>query len=690
MFERMPIRGRLCSPGRFVSTCTIQKPASVSSRILSSLLTLVCCLSLLPVSSTRAAEISYEYDDAGRLTRTTQGEVDQTQYVLDDAGNRQSVVTGLAKVIRFIAPSATQAENGGNYSIVVKRLGDPSGAVGVSYSVTSSSPAGAPNFSVSNPGTLSWAANDMADKSIVVSITNDSIHQGNESVTIALSSPTGGARLGQFGTFALTITEDDPLPRGTLTLSPATSSIVEAAANVTFTVTRTSGSNGAVSVNFATGGGTASANVDYTFASGTLSWSDGDTSSKTFVVPIRHDTIYEPNETLNVTLSGVAGGATLGNSSAVITIVDNDVAVPGKLQFTPLTRRVTQNEGTTARLLVERVNGSDGPASVVCSTVPYDSNTKPNEDYDQPTNQPLTWVHGETTPKECVIQIRNDAVSGEVACPDPENSEFCAAGEIVYVELISPSGATTDPVYRTGRITIIDTTPAPVIGTAQFTTSSAVISETSGALNLTVTRTGASGISDLRARCSTTSGTAIASQDFSSTIFDIEWLDGDTSPKTCSIPLNNDDAYEPNETFTVTLTYPPNPALIGSPSTVSVTLTSDDALPAQIPGVPVWTEAGGCTPICNGGDYSYWDYDFGLSFSMSWAPSAGGAVERFEIHMQGTAYGSGYVQNVGSAAGQIYQGIPGPEGWAVFTVRACNSAGCSGFSNPLTVQIIDP
>jgi len=111
---------------------------------------------------------------------------------------------------------------------------------------------------------------------------------------------------------------------GTLALSAATYSVAENGGSLTVTVTRTSGTTGAVSVNYATSDGTAKAGVKYTAVSGTLTFANGSSASQTFSVPIIDNTIVDGNMTFNVTLSGVTGGATLGASSAVVTIVDNE------------------------------------------------------------------------------------------------------------------------------------------------------------------------------------------------------------------------------------------------------------------------------------------------------------------------------------------------------------------------------
>ena len=105
--------------------------------------------------------------------------------------------------------------------------------------------------------------------------------------------------------------------------------VAEDAGNATVTVTRTGGSDGAVSVTVTSRDGSATQPADYTAVSTTVSFAAGDTAAKTVNVPIINDTTPETAETLYLTLSAVTGGAALGSTSeALITITDNDVAPP--------------------------------------------------------------------------------------------------------------------------------------------------------------------------------------------------------------------------------------------------------------------------------------------------------------------------------------------------------------------------
>ena len=117
-----------------------------------------------------------------------------------------------------------------------------------------------------------------------------------------------------------------PLPSpAALGFALANASVDEASGAVVLDVSRSGEAGGAVSVDFATSSGSATAGSDFASASGTLTWADGDTSVKTITVNTQNDTTDESDETFTVTLSNPTGGAALGaNSQATVTIVDDD------------------------------------------------------------------------------------------------------------------------------------------------------------------------------------------------------------------------------------------------------------------------------------------------------------------------------------------------------------------------------
>ena len=118
-----------------------------------------------------------------------------------------------------------------------------------------------------------------------------------------------------------------------LQFSAPSYAVVEGSESATITVTRI-GSGGASSVNYSTSDGSASSGApcgsgsDYVNTSGTLSWATGESNAKTFTVPICEDAVNEPDETVNLTLSGVTGDASLGGPhTAVLTIANAGLPV---------------------------------------------------------------------------------------------------------------------------------------------------------------------------------------------------------------------------------------------------------------------------------------------------------------------------------------------------------------------------
>lgn len=144
---------------------------------------------------------------------------------------------------------------------------------------------------------------------------------------------------------------------GTLQFSATSYSVAEDAGSATIAVTRSGGSSGAVGVSYATSNGSATAGSDYTAASGTLSWANGDSANRTFSVTIANDSTVESSETVNLSLSNPTGGATLGSlATATLTLTDDDVAPPAN------DLAVLSDEFTDASTLAnfQRVNAVEG------------------------------------------------------------------------------------------------------------------------------------------------------------------------------------------------------------------------------------------------------------------------------------------------------------------------------------------
>ncbi len=155
-------------------------------------------------------------------------------------------------------------------------------------------------------------------------------------------------------------------PPGTMQHAAAAKGALKTAGTATLAVTRSGGSTGPVSVQYATANGTASAGVDYSATSGTLQWLDGDTTPKNIVVPLLNNPVIAASKTFTVTLSSPVNGS-LG-SQTVVTVTLNEKPFP-TWQF--------QKFGANANTASIAGDTSDPDADGVVNLLEYAFGTNP-------------------------------------------------------------------------------------------------------------------------------------------------------------------------------------------------------------------------------------------------------------------------------------------------------------------------
>jgi plastocyanin len=195
---------------------------------------------------------------------------------------------------------------------------------------------------------------------------------------------------------------------GTLGFTTAAYSQAETGGHATITLQRTGGSSGTVGVDYATSSGTAVAGTNYTPASGTLTWAAGDTSQKSFNVPVIDDGVQDGTHTVNLTLSNATGGASVGQASAVLSITDNDKpAAAGSLAFSAAAYSVAENAGTTS-ITVNRSGGSSGAVSAHYAT---SNGTGMAGKHYTATSGTLNWGAGDSAAKTFSVAVLDDGVA---------------------------------------------------------------------------------------------------------------------------------------------------------------------------------------------------------------------------------------------------------------------------------------
>ncbi len=368
---------------------------------------------------------------------------------------------------------------------------------------------------------------------------------------------------------------------GTLALSSATYTVGEAAGTVTITVNRTGGTDNAVSVNYAltngtaTGGATCAAGVDFINTGGTVNFTAGQ-ASNTFTVAICNDAVFEGNETFNVTLSGATGGATVGaQASAVVTIVDDEVAQSGVLQLSSATYTVGEAAGTVT-ITVNRTGGTDGAVAVnyalTDGTATGGAACTAGVDYIN-TGGTVNFTNGQAS-NTFTVAICNDTLN--------------EANETFNVTLSGATGGATVGAQASAVVTITDDDAVPSIA---ITSPSPLPEGNSGTTSFTfnVNLSAASG-QTVTVHYSTADGTATAPSDYTAIPDTVLTFTPGQTNKQITVLVNGDTNVEPDENFFVNLSMPVNATISNAQGTG--TIQNDDAVSGSVSINDVRTQEG--------------------------------------------------------------------------------------------------
>ena len=347
----------------------------------------------------------------------------------------------------------------------------------------------------------------------------------------------------------VTIVEDD-VP----TLAMALAQASERSGRIAFAVTLSQASDEVVTVNYATdsSGGTATEYVDYTPASGTLTFPARSTAAETVAVTVNDDAMNEDTEVLSVTLRNAenaqlaGGGETL---TAAGRIEDND----------PLPR-LSIGDGS----VTEGPNGASmgldvglDAASGRTVTVQYrtaDVTATGGSDYTAVSGT-LTFGAGATA-RTVTVPIADDAL-------DEPDEQFT-------VSLQTAVNATVDTAQGTGTIADNDQSPELSIGDGSLTEGSG-----DGTMPFAVQLDPASGRT-VTVAYETADGSAAAGSDYTPANGTLTFRAGITR-RTISVAIVDDTLDEPSEQFTVTLRAPVN-ASVGSAQGTG-TIADNDQVP---------------------------------------------------------------------------------------------------------------
>ncbi|MFG1464289.1 Calx-beta domain-containing protein [Xanthobacter sp. DSM 24535] len=429
------------------------------------------------------------------------------------------------------------------------------GPVSVQYA-TGNGTALAGSDYVAGAGTLSFAAGETS-KTVHVDIVGDTMVEGNETFSVTLSNPSGATIAD--GTATATILDDDSAPVVVPAVSIGDLSVAEgdgAHAHFMFTVTLDTAATSPVSVQYATGNGTAVGGQDYVAGAGTLTFAAGETS-KTVHVDIIGDTLVEANETFSVTLSNPSG-VTIADGSATGTITNDDVALP-PVGTAGLDYDVRDNWGAgfVADMTVEA-----GSSALNGWTVEFDAGFTI-------TN---IWNAEIVSHVGTHYVVRNAAWNGAVGAGQETAFGFQATS--------GAGGTSASGFLVNGAPVGGDPAPMPSLAVSDATVTEGNAGTSDLAFTVSLSAASATPVTVAYA---TANGTATAGADYNALSGTLTFAPGETS-KIVHVQVKGDTTLEANETVTLNLTAPTGATLADASATG--TIANDDVAPV-LPTVSV-------------------------------------------------------------------------------------------------------
>ncbi len=442
--------------------------------------------------------------------------------------------------------------------------------VTVNYASADGTALAGSDYTALTPGTLTFAPGEI-QKTIVVGVLGDGIFEPDESFSVNLSDASGATIGG--GSATGTILNDEAVPAlgiGDVSRSEGANGTSAAAI---FTVTLSVPSSETIMVGFATADGTAEAGSDYTAPTpGVLTFAPGETE-KTITVNVLGDGLFEVDETFFVNLSNPTN-ATLANAQAKGTILNDDEAP----MLTLVGASVLEGDAGTKNLVFTAGLSAASGATTTVNFSSINDTALAGSDYTALTPGVLTFAPGETE-KTITVEVLGDGLF--------------EVDETFFVKLSNPANATLANGQATGTITNDDAVPTLTL------VGASVLEGDAGTKNLvfTASLSAASGLTTT-VNFSSADGTALAGSDYNAlTPGTLTFAPGETE-KTITVEVLGDRVFEPDETFSVTLSDPTNVTLANDQAIG--TIVNDEDLPALTIGdVSVIEGASGTSTAAN-------------------------------------------------------------------------------------------
>ena len=415
----------------------------------------------------------------------------------------------------------------------------------VDYAQTGGTATSGTDYTAVASNTLTFAANTTT-RTVTVSVTGDTVDEGNETVVITLSNPSSGTVIST-ATGTGTITDDDP--KFSIN-SPTVAEGDSSTTNLTFTVTLSAAGASQHTVGYAQTGGTATSGTDYTaVTAGVLTFAAG-TMSRTITVSVTGDTVDEGNETVVLTLSNASSGTVIATATGTGTITDDDP------KFSINSPSVVEGDSSSVNLVFTVTLSAASTSPLTVDYARTGGTATSGTDYTAVSSSTLTFAANSTS-ETITVSVTGDTVD---------------EGNETVVLTLSNATAGTGISTATGTGTIMDDDP-------KFSINSPTVTEgDSSSVNLVFTVTlNAPSTSQLTVDYASSDGStngATAGTDYTAVSGTLTFSPGTTS-RTIAVSVTGDTANEANETVVITLSDATSGAGIAT-ATGTGTITDND------------------------------------------------------------------------------------------------------------------
>lgn len=318
---------------------------------------------------------------------------------------------------------------------------------------------------------------------------------------------------------------------------------------ITFPVTLSASSAQTITVAYSTSGGTATSNSDYTAASGTLTFSAGQTSKTITVTTLDDAAVETSNETFTVTLgtAQTSGGTaiTKTTSSGTGTIADNDTSTPPTGSQVLSVSDATPDpvsEGGNATFTFKLSRAASAQTWISYST--SDGTATAGSDYTAASGTVIGIAQGQTTATASVAVTSdsttepNETFHVSIDAVSSDDSALIAIGEGSGMATISDTGGGGGQPPSGLTVSVSDASPSSISegGNATFTVTLS-----------------AAAPSQVWVSYHTQAGTATSGSDYTAASGAVVGIAQGQTSTTFTVATTNDSSTEGSETFTVVL-----------------------------------------------------------------------------------------------------------------------------------------